>query len=638
MSSTSGDVSARRTRSRSPQYLNRLTSTLGPKDNNIHITSLHENSDSIFPCAPRAQLTPPSTCPCGVGDATEAAPVRVKGAASCPPKVLSLNKGGAPVQSLGAPSRYPPIADPWDIKYQDYVAAGVADEYDVLLQRDRLVKTTRSSAIQHWSPNCGTCTRARERPIPGAKSAPVPVRSTEYPKGLPFLSDHRWAKMKTRVDDDTAMILLAINECTVAHRDKRLFTLEHPGNSLARNFPEWQALEKLPGVFIIEFHSCMFEPSDRRKYEIVVTNIPELKPHISKSCRDAKVCSRTGEPHRQWNAKVEDGRVVEFGTSGSAEFPAGLCRALADGYIEALKSRTTSEDYLFIEVFCGLRAPLTDAVRRRIVDVAGVSQLPRPQETRHQMESRAAGWQPKWKPDNQLISDGICNPIEHIKLANALCHPALCNDFEDAEWRPALDKIVDGSNSLEKERLRAVARARQLAKELDQERLRLISSTAGAPFKEMRSPLHIPLMMELGKVAHIPDSTLPSKLLLGLPIVGPADRCPRFADYHVEAKMSIEEFLSSAPARRAALIDKTKKEALVTDKAILLAVYEKTMQEVAAGTMGPDLTEHGVLRKYGPLWNACQRFGIQQGWNDDGSPKFRCIDNEATSGCNEASE
>eukprot|EP00973_Karenia_brevis_P073000 10138815-Karenia_brevis.AAC.1 len=62
------------------------------------------------------------------------------------------------------------------------------------------------------------------------------------------------------------------------------------------------------------------------------------------------------------------------------------------------------------------------------------------------------------------------------------------------------------------------------------------------------------------------------------------------------------------------------------------------MQEVANGSMGPDLTEPGVLKKYGPFWNACQRFGIQQGWNDDGSPKFRCIDNEATSGCNEASE
>ena len=42
----------------------------------------------------------------------------------------------------------------------------------------------------HFAPSCGTASRARGRPIPGQdpKSGPQPLRSDEFPNGLPTLS------------------------------------------------------------------------------------------------------------------------------------------------------------------------------------------------------------------------------------------------------------------------------------------------------------------------------------------------------------------------------------------------------------------------------------------------------------------
>jgi len=71
---------------------------------------------------------------------------------------------------------------------------------------------------------------------------------------------------------------------------------------------------------------------------------------------------------------------------------------------------------------------------------------------------------------------------------------------------------------------------------------------------------------------------------------------------------------------------------------LLEAVYKKTMAEVEQGTMGPDLGPEGPEAKYGRFWNGCQRFGLHQGWKENGDPKYRCIDNEQTSACNDAAE
>ncbi len=95
---------------------------------------------------------------------------------------------------------------------------------------------------------------------------------------------------------------------------------------------------------------------------------------------------------------------------------------------------------------------------------------------------------------------------------------------------------------------------------------------------------------------------------------------------------------SAAPVRREALKAKVIKKAKSTASDIQNAVVKKILDEVQSGTMGPARSDQFLRNKYGPFWNGCQRFGIQQGTKDNGQPKFRCIDNHATSGVSDAAE
>ena len=55
-----------------------------------------------------------------------------------------------------------------------------------------------------------------------------------------------------------------------------------------------------------------------------------------------------------------------------------------------------------------------------------------------------------------------------------------------------------------------------------------VASKAGLTFRAMQPPLHIPLMNLASDLAKIEDRSLPNKLLLRLPIVGPSDESPFF--------------------------------------------------------------------------------------------------------------
>ena len=166
----------------------------------------------------------------------------------------------------------PPAAEPWD-KLR-------GDQFDVMENEVVLNEVISNSAAQHHGPNCGTFSRARERPIPGVVNSPKPLRSNEFPEGLPYLEQPRWNRMKVRVDRDSYMAIGAAQRCIRAHKAGLPFTLEHPGNSIARELNSWKELVAMEGVFIVEHHHCMFQPCLKRKFQILITKM-NLFPHLS---------------------------------------------------------------------------------------------------------------------------------------------------------------------------------------------------------------------------------------------------------------------------------------------------------------------------------------------------------------------
>ena len=80
-----------------------------------------------------------------------------------------------------------------------------------------------------------------------------------------------------------------------------------------------------------------------------------------------------------------------------------------------------------------------------------------------------------------------------------------------------------------------------------------------------------------------------------------------------------------APARRIRIVARIEVDATHAKPELLSAVFNKTMAEVE---------EH----KMGNHYNIVQRYGIEQGVDELGSPKFRCIDNHLDNQNNDAAE
>ena len=108
-----------------------------------------------------------------------------------------------------------------------------------------------------------------------------------------------------------------------------------------------------------------------------------------------------------------------------------------------------------------------------------------------------------------------------------LDHPAYSTAFDNAETTVCADTIASMGESIIPFRIKVVNTFRKRGLELESDRAEA-AELAGEPFKKIKSPLHIPLMREVTSEYSITDSSLPSKLPKGLPIVGDADACPRF--------------------------------------------------------------------------------------------------------------
>jgi len=573
-----------------------------------------------------------------------------------PPSRKRKDPPDPPVDLPKYRSKLPPAAEPWD-KLR-------GAQFDVITKKRRLEIELANSAASHWAPNCGTFTRARARPIKGVKYAPPPLRSDEYPEGLPWLQKPRWTKMHQRVINDTYMAKLAAEKALMFHRSGRPFTLEHPGNSIARHLEEWKTLEVEPGVFAVFHFHCMFHPCKKKKFQVVYTNIRSLKERLERKCTDNVLCSRTREPHDAFITVVENGKVVSFGTSGTAEYPEELCTIQAEETLKEVEKRGLMNfKYSFLEVFSGPNAPLTKAVEARIhiqhleveklsfedMSVQPSARSLSPEKTApkegnqfkelsaYQAASMATGLQPKWNPSYQIIQDGVKNQYHHFELAKGLDHPGFDDGVLSKDLLECIENIPREGIELNTRRLKVIISLEAKAKELEAERIES-AKTSGVAFQKMKSPLHIPLMKHLNKVLGIEDRDLPDKLKMGLPIVGKADESPFFHPYVVPAKISVSELLQRVRKNTDMLEAKILAEGKSSPKELVQKVFEKTQKEVETGTMSAALTKEQVFEKHGNLWNGIQRFGIEQGVDSEGKKKIRCIDNHQTSLTNDAAE
>ena len=543
----------------------------------------------------------------------------------------------------------------------------------VFKHRSDLKVEASQAALSHFAPNCATFSRAREIPIPGVKNPPRPLRDIANPEGIPEELGKLSSKSLKRLRDDTTMANLSADMSWDIAEDGRGFTLEHPGNSIARSLKSWRRLSARPDVHEIEYHTCRFAGSKRRKFQVLITNRPEFRNWIGLTC-EGHICQRTQEAHQRWRPAVSCGKVIQFQTGDEREYPIGFCEAYARAAQEILEKEAGNEPS-FLEVFSGPNAPLSHSIGRttgapvpggrlntgekgeksefqRLKQLAleidpepkgifryGGSEPPplgdkvTKEEPYNRLVAIQAAKQPGYGKRIQLIPDGLKDPCKHLEEAMKLEHPFDHDTVLKTDHSKSLESM-SGLEELEiQRRLKTLGEWKLLAStSAVQEKQKAHELFASECAKRLGRKPRTALMEILGKRYHIEDRDVPKLCLTGMPIVGETLSSPFFLPYDVPASMTISELLKSAKQRATKILGRVKMMGDAGGQKLCDSIWAKTMKEVDKGTMAGPFSRQELERRHGPFINIVPSFGLEQG-----EGKYRRIDDHSASNNNHAS-
>jgi hypothetical protein len=159
----------------------------------------------------------------------------------------------------------------------------------------------------HLGVPCGTSSRARE--IRTCATDPPPLRSEEWPEGLPRLPPREAARVETanKIYQFAASVILLCNELG------KDWTLEQPHRSLFWKTKYWRSVEQHLDPVFVKFDHCMYKGS-RPKRTMVAGSFASLKG-LETFCDGQHA-------HLPW------GRTPHgFATAEEVQYPLELCRA-----------------------------------------------------------------------------------------------------------------------------------------------------------------------------------------------------------------------------------------------------------------------------------------------------------------------
>ena len=263
------------------------------------------------------------------------------------------------------------VAEPWDLK-----RGGERHDVRVPANLAVLEQALRRTLCAWWAPECKTFSRARGKPVPGAKSWPRALRSGRFPAGLPELQREDRRADLLKVEQANELADTTFRCCLEALQQGRYFAIENPANAYLWNLPRAVELAQSKGVHRVTFTNCCFAGGERNKLTAVLTNAQFIAGALEgRLCRGRDLCERTGAPHLTWAPVVRDGVIATYPTEAEAEYPAGLCVEVAKGVAELVEAAHSGDRYEwdFIEVFSGPNAPLSRAVAAQLQAVGSGS-------------------------------------------------------------------------------------------------------------------------------------------------------------------------------------------------------------------------------------------------------------------------
>ena len=504
----------------------------------------------------------------------------------------------------------------------------------------------------HLGVPCGTASRARERPLPEhhvlAARPPQPLRSSEFPLGLPTLPADSKDSWRVR----TANVLYKFSYRLLLHccRFGIACSVENPTNSLF-----WQVLESFAEqenrlwppaqLEYVDFHSCCHGGSRPKKTRLLATKglFTQLRA----------VCQKD-HPHKPWSLIYRQGSTV-FSTADEASYPPLLCKRMADLLLQSAQSRgfslvPASPLHAQSQASLGKQSrkmtPLIPEFYRVVWKPA--SFVPDSSCKILLRHSEGGGGKPKeiddsmgddalqppavqrggqGKPeeiDNSMGDDALqppatqraikvgfwLNPQQHVQEATKLEHPVDVANPVDEVAEVSVKACMDlPKRELMHQRKLNLLKATLLVKQLDQKEAELHDSFPPW-YRKVVADKKILAWEALLQTYGYSDMEAVNFLRQGVRLVGESDLPECFKPKLVPATMSEAELRDTAKPRRQAM----RLSRHASDEDHVKHLHAATDEEVSLGFLEGPYDEDEVSAILGhDSWGAIRRFILVQG-------------------------
>ena len=504
------------------------------------------------------------------------------------------------------------------------------------------------------APPCGTASRARDKPIPrwlrqqGVPSPP-PLRSAEYPSGLPGLK----GTDLTRVELANACYATAARIFKYGHSRGVIVFIENPTNSYMWMVPCIAALFNLSGVYFTTFQVCM-HGGERDKKTSLLHNCKQLQ-------QLGVMCDRQ-HAHKGWSVSKSLSGKWQYDTASEAEYPLLLCQRIAaiisqlahaqnlPIHLEARSTPLAQQASTAWRVAAG-RQPRGRRAQAMLPEDGQVVEV----EVKGARDChKVANWSGRSKTDTFVAGrvfpagtrilhrfpsnegedhgdehDGGAmkvvfgipmTPEEAVRRAHLLQHP-----FDTTFQTP--DHVLDsmfqvltkGSQEVHDERVRRLKWMKAKVAELEGQEHEL---HAGMETKvaEVMAPKKLLLFAELIKMVGYADSHLIEDMCRGMQITGEGRVTGCFAQECKPPVLDREDLWRGSKSAQREVEAKIPRhmagrrvEVAGEEVEVAQEVWAATMKEVEKGWLAGPLSASQVSEAVGPLWTPSRRFGIVQG-------------------------
>ena len=505
----------------------------------------------------------------------------------------------------------------------------------------------------HFGLPCGTCSQARERPLPSYLQhikAPQPLRDEQHLEGLPSLTGSDLMKVQAA----NALYQAAVILLEICMQLKCCITIENPLRSwlwmLLAHYIKQSGKQALidwySNLECVTFDACAHGSDRDKRTKLLAT--PGVFSDLEQYCPK-------NHQHASWAPYKVHNRLV-FPTATEAEYPSLLCSRMSACVQQFAASHGINlmlepklKDLMKLQLgqqsirpppliaefktFVFLEKPSTDSSMKLLA--APINQGPQQPEQQEEPEQGSSSL--KRKHDDAPSSSkrntfkyGVWrSPMEFLDKVLQAKHPVDADSFLHEATKAAIEKVlVTDPITLAKQRLAVVFNLRKLQSEMSSKELESRRGMHQDVDKCTKSK-SIALFAYVLKQLEYWDLGVVDLLREGIPLVGLQEAPKGYVKNLVPASITEDELMASAFWRRRALMCDHRDWASEEQTALL----ETTAEEVKMGfSEGPYNEEEMSVLLETDQWSLNPRFVLFQG----SSGKVRIIDDAKKSCVNEA--